>query len=66
MTRKKTDEKLPTNIRERDGKFTYRYRIPITKIINGVEKKTAKKWNPHVSIRLARPKISVFLLKPRS
>lgn len=34
--------KLPKNIRERDGKYTYRYYVPATKIVNGVEKKTSK------------------------
>ncbi|MGN7760493.1 tyrosine-type recombinase/integrase [Paenibacillus sp. 22594] len=39
---RKTNKKLPTNIRERDGKYTYRYRVPITKIVNGIEVKGSK------------------------
>lgn len=37
-----TKRKLPTNVRERDGKYTYRYYIPTTKFIDGEEKKSSK------------------------
>ncbi|ASA22351.1 tyrosine-type recombinase/integrase [Paenibacillus donghaensis] len=42
MPKKKTEKELPTNIRARDGKFSYRYRIPVTKIVDGVEVKSSK------------------------
>lgn len=38
----KSKRKLPKNIRERDGKYTYRYYVPATNIVNGAEKKTSK------------------------
>ncbi|WP_438497110.1 tyrosine-type recombinase/integrase [Paenibacillus sp. IHBB 3054] len=34
--------KFPKSIRERDGKYTYRYRVPTTKIVNGKEIKSSK------------------------
>lgn len=34
--------KLPKNVRERDGKFSYRYYVPAVKIVDGIEKKTSK------------------------
>uniref|UniRef100_A0AAE9PSY1 Core-binding (CB) domain-containing protein n=1 Tax=Paenibacillus polymyxa TaxID=1406 RepID=A0AAE9PSY1_PAEPO len=37
-----TKRKLPTNVRERDGKYSYRYYIPTTKFIEGEEKKSSK------------------------
>lgn len=41
-TKKGSDRELPKNVRERNGKFTYRYYAPATKIVNGVEKKYSK------------------------
>lgn len=38
----KTRGELPPNIRERGGKYSYRYYIPTTKIVDGVEKKSSK------------------------
>ncbi|MCP3778757.1 tyrosine-type recombinase/integrase [Paenibacillus sp. MZ03-122A] len=37
-----TKRKLPTNVRERDGKYSYRYYIPTTKFVDGEEKKSSK------------------------
>lgn len=43
MKKKKCqDEELPQNIRERDGKYSYRYRVPSTVVQNGVEKKSSR------------------------
>lgn len=42
MAKKKKDDSLPKNVREKDGKYTYRYRVPTTKFINGKETKTTK------------------------
>ncbi|WP_339295885.1 tyrosine-type recombinase/integrase [Paenibacillus sp. FSL W7-1279] len=42
MAKKKKDDSLPKNVREKDGKYTYRYRVPTTKVINGMETKTTK------------------------
>ncbi|CAM3775069.1 MULTISPECIES: tyrosine-type recombinase/integrase [Paenibacillus] len=39
---KKRNSELPPNVRERDGKYTYRYRVPTTKIVDGVEQKSSK------------------------
>lgn len=48
MKKKRNNSKgdLPPNIRERNGKFSYRYYIPTTKIVDGVEKKAVRKQNP--------------------
>ncbi|WP_153979729.1 hypothetical protein [Paenibacillus xylanilyticus] len=37
-----TKKSLPPNVRERDGKYTYRYRVPTTIIEDGKEKKSSK------------------------
>lgn len=42
MAKKKKDDSLPKNVREKDGKYTYRYRVPTTKVINGKETKSTK------------------------
>ncbi|MBY9077156.1 site-specific integrase [Paenibacillus sp. HN-1] len=42
MARKKAEKKFPKNIREREGKFTYRYYVPATVLEDGVEKKVNK------------------------
>ncbi|MFC7560602.1 hypothetical protein ACFQY3_19085 [Paenibacillus farraposensis] len=39
---KSTKRKLPPNVRERDGKYSYRYYIPTTKFVDGEEKKSSK------------------------
>lgn len=39
---KKTTRDLPKNIRERNGKFSYRYYVPVTEIVDGKEKKSSK------------------------
>lgn len=42
-TRENKTRDLPTNVRERDGKYTYRYRVPATYIdADGVERKKGK------------------------
>lgn len=38
----KITKPLPPNVRERDGKYTYRYRVPTTTIVDGIEKKSSK------------------------
>ena len=38
----KSPKPLPPNVRERDGKYTYRYRVPTTIIEEGKEKKSSK------------------------
>lgn len=43
--KKKSDAQkktLPKNVRERDGKYSYRYRVPTTIIVDGKEKKSSK------------------------
>lgn len=42
IRKQKAKRKLPKNIRERNGKYTYRYYIPATVIEDGVEKKISK------------------------
>lgn len=42
MSKNNKNHKLPKNIREKDGKYSYRYRIPITKLVDGIEKKSSK------------------------
>lgn len=42
MKKSKMPKPLPPNVRERDGKFTYRYRVPTTIIVDGNEKKISK------------------------
>ncbi len=42
LKKKGSSRDLPKNVRERDGKYSYRYYVPTTKIVNGVEKKTSK------------------------
>jgi len=42
IKKQNTKRKLPKNIRERNGKYTYRYYIPTTVIEDGVEKKISK------------------------
>lgn len=38
----KSERVLPPNVRERGGKYSYRYYIPTTKIVDGIEKKSRK------------------------
>ncbi|MGQ3479306.1 hypothetical protein [Paenibacillus sp. TY11] len=40
-----TKRELPTNVRERDGKYSYRYYIPTTKFVDGEEKKSSKEMD---------------------
>lgn len=42
MRKQDKPNKLPPNIRERDGKYTYRYRVPTTKNVDGKEVKSSK------------------------
>lgn len=43
MAKKKSKtEELPTNVRKRDGKYSYRYYVPATEVIDGEEKKILK------------------------
>ncbi|NOU83838.1 tyrosine-type recombinase/integrase [Paenibacillus sp. LMG 31459] len=39
---KNAKNELPTNVRERDGKYTYRYYVPVTKLVDGKEVKDSK------------------------
>ncbi|MBY9079606.1 site-specific integrase [Paenibacillus sp. HN-1] len=39
---RKVEQELPTNVRERDGKYSYRYRVPATKFVDGKEVKSSK------------------------
>ncbi|OBZ08895.1 hypothetical protein A8L34_22340 [Bacillus sp. FJAT-27264] len=42
MRKKKETKELPKNVRERDGKYTYRYYAPTTVVENGTEKRSLK------------------------
>lgn len=42
MSKRKSANDLPKSIRERDGKYTYRYRVPVTKMVDGQEVKKSK------------------------